>query len=137
MDNNCIFCRIIGNEIPSSTLYEDENLQVIMDISPATKGHAILIVKKHIINIFEMDEEIASKIFVVATKVAKAMKKELMCEGMNIVQNNGEAGGQTVFHFHMHLIPRYKNDLVTITWKHGSYAEGEAELIAAAIRKNI
>ncbi len=137
MDKNCIFCKIIGNEIPSSTLYEDENFRVIMDISPAAKGHVILISKKHIANIYEMDEDTASKALVVAVKVAKAMKEELKCEGMNILQNNGEAAGQTVFHFHMHLIPRFMDDTVTITWEHGNYGLGEADAVAKAIGKKM
>ncbi len=137
MNNNCIFCRIIGNEISSVSLYEDDDFKVIMDISPAVKGHAVLIPKKHISNIFEMDEETASKIFVVVSKVAKAMKEELKCDGLNILQNNGEAAGQTVFHFHIHLIPRFYNDSVQITWAHGSYEAGEAETIAEAIGKRI
>ncbi len=134
MSNNCIFCRIIGNEISSVTLYEDDDFKVIMDISPASKGHAVLIPKKHVANIFEMDEETASKVFVVAAKVAKAIKEQLRCDGLNILQNNGEAAGQTVFHFHIHLIPRFNNDSIQITWAHDSYEQGEAETIAAAIR---
>jgi histidine triad (HIT) family protein len=137
MNNNCIFCRIIGKEIPSSTIYEDENFQVIMDISPASKGHAILIPKKHITNLFEMDENTASKALVVAARVANAMKEELKCEGLNILQNNGEVAGQTVFHFHIHLIPRYSNDSVHITWKTGSYGDGEASALAESISKRI
>ncbi len=137
MSNNCIFCRIIGNEISSVSLYEDDDFKVIMDISPAVKGHAVLIPKKHFANLFEMEEETASKVFVVAAKVAKAMKEELKCDGLNLLQNNGEAAGQTVFHFHLHLIPRFHNDSVQISWNHKSYEEGEADGIAAAIRKRI
>lgn len=137
MDNNCIFCRIIGNEISSVILYEDDDFRVIMDISPAAKGHAILITKKHFANIFELDEETASKAFVVAAKVAKAMREELHCEGLNILQNSGEAAGQTVFHFHIHLIPRFANDSVTITWQRGNYEAGEIEVIANAIHNSI
>jgi histidine triad (HIT) family protein len=137
MNNNCIFCKIIGDEIPSTTLYEDENFRVIMDISPAAKGHAIMIAKKHFANIFELDEATASKSMVVASKIAKAMKDELKCDGINILQNNGEAAGQTVFHFHIHLIPRFKDDSVTITWRQGSYEEGEAKATAEAIRKRL
>lgn len=137
MDNNCIFCKIIGGEIPSTVLYEDEYFRVIMDISPAAKGHAIMISKKHAADIFEMDQETASKALVVASKVAKAMKEELKCDGLNILQNNGEAAGQTVFHFHIHLIPRFKDDNVTIEWIRGSYEDGEAVTIAEAIRKRI
>lgn len=137
MNDNCIFCKIIGKEIPSTILYEDDNFSVIMDISPASKGHAILLVKKHVSNIYELDEELASKALVVVTKVAKAMKEELKCDGLNILQNNGEAAGQTVFHLHIHLIPRYKDDQVNITWKPGEYGEGDAAALADAIRKRL
>ena len=116
MDNNCIFCKIAAGEIPSSTVYEDGDFRVIMDISPAAKGHCIILPKEHAANIFELSEETAGKIFVVAKKVATAMKEELGCEGINVLQNNGEAAGQTVFHVHMHLIPRYKGDSVEIHW---------------------
>ncbi|WFR57564.1 HIT family protein [Anaerocolumna sp. AGMB13025] len=137
MSNNCIFCKIIGNEISSVSLYEDDDFKVIMDISPAAKGHAVLIPKKHFANLFEMDENTASKVFVVVAKVAKAIKEELNCDGLNILQNNGEAAGQTVFHFHIHFIPRYYKDSVDITWGHDRYGEGEAESIAEAIRARI
>ena len=137
MNDNCIFCKIIGKEIPSTILYEDEDFSVIMDISPASKGHAILLAKKHVPNIYELDENLASKALVVVSKVAKAMKEELRCDGLNILQNNGEAAGQTVFHFHIHLIPRYKDDQVNITWKQGKYGEGEAAALADGIRKRL
>lgn len=137
MDNNCIFCKIIGNEIPSATIYEDENFKVIMDISPAAKGHAIMIAKKHIPDIFELDIDTAKEAYVVASKVAKAMKDELHCDGINILQNNGEAAGQTVFHFHIHMVPRFINDSVIISWKPVKYGEGEAKALAEAIGKRI
>ena len=137
MQNQCVFCKIIAGEIPSATIYEDEDFKVIMDISPAAKGHAILLPKKHFANLYEMDDAVASKVLIVARKVATAMKEELGCAGLNLVQNNGEAAGQTVFHFHMHLIPRNENDSVNVTWKQGSYAEGEVEQVAAALAKRI
>lgn len=137
MSNNCIFCRIIGDEISSVSLYEDDDFKVIMDISPAAKGHAVLIPKKHFANLFELDEETAAKVFVIVAKVAKAMKAELQCDGLNILQNNGEAAGQTVFHFHIHLIPRYLNDSVQITWGHDGYKEGEAAELAASISRRL
>lgn len=120
---NCIFCKIAAGEIPSRTLYEDDHFRVIMDISPASKGHAIILPKNHGADVYELSDEDASKIFVVAKKVAAAMKKVLNCDGLNIVQNNGELAGQTVFHFHMHLIPRYQNDGVMIQWKPGTIEE--------------
>ena len=122
-DNNCIFCKIANGEIPSKTLYEDERFRVILDISPASKGHAIILVKQHAANIFELSEEDAAAIYVVAKKVATAMKKVLNCDGINILQNNGEAAGQTVFHLHMHIIPRYEGDQVKIKWTPGTENE--------------
>jgi histidine triad (HIT) family protein len=137
MNKNCIFCKIIGNEIPSSTIYEDDLFKVILDISPAAKGHAVLIPKKHFVNIYEIDEETSAKALSVAAKVARALRDELNCDGINILQNNGESAGQTVFHFHIHIIPRFNNDTVNTTWKQGSYEDGEASALAESIRKRI
>lgn len=117
-DENCIFCKIAAGEIPSRTLYEDESFRVIMDISPASKGHAIILPKNHAADLFEFSEEDAGKIFIVAKKVATIMKDVLKCDGFNILQNNGEIAGQTVFHLHVHLIPRYKDDKISIRWSH-------------------
>ena len=115
-NDNCIFCKIANGEIPSKTLYEDENCRVIMDIAPASKGHAILLVKNHAANIFEIEEDELAKAMVVVKKTAAVMKEVLQCDGINILQNNGEAAGQTVFHLHIHMIPRYKDDTVNIKW---------------------
>ncbi len=110
MEENCIFCKIADGEIPSKTLYEDDMFRVILDINPASKGHALILTKKHFKNIYEMDNVTASEVFVLAKRMAKTMTEALGCNGFNIVQNNGEVAGQTVFHFHLHLIPRYTND---------------------------
>ena len=117
--SDCIFCKIANGEIPSKTLYEDDSFRVILDISPASKGHAIILPKNHASNIYELSNEDAGKIMIVAKKVATVLKEVLSCDGMNILQNNGETAGQTVFHLHVHLIPRYKNDDVTIHWMSG------------------
>jgi histidine triad (HIT) family protein len=137
MQNNCIFCKIIAGEIPSAAIYEDEDFKVIMDIFPAAKGHAIIIPKKHCADLYELEDDTAAKALLVARKIAKAMKAELNCDGINLLQNNGEAAGQSVFHFHIHLIPRYKNDTVKMSWTQGSYQEGEAAALAGAIAKRI
>ena len=118
-DCNCIFCKIANGEIPSTTLYEDEDFRVILDLGPATRGHALLLPKNHFANLFELDDETAQKAILVAKKMAGKMKNALGADGFNLVQNNGEAAGQTVFHFHMHLIPRYKNDNAGILWEPG------------------
>ena len=131
--DSCIFCKIIKGEIPSSTIYEDENVKVILDISPAAKGHAILLVKEHVANVFELPADLAGKVFSVVPKVAAAIKEELGCDGMNILQNNGTEAGQTVFHLHIHFIPRWKDDSVNIKWVPLSYADGEAAVLAEKI----
>ena len=118
-DCNCIFCKIANGEIPSTTLYEDEDFRVILDLGPATRGHALLLPKEHYANLFELDDAVAAKALVAAKKVAAKMKAALGADGFNLVQNNGGAAGQTVFHFHMHLIPRYTNDKAGILWTPG------------------
>ncbi len=123
--DDCIFCKIANGEIPSKTIYEDENFRVILDISPATKGHALILPKEHYANIYEIDEEVAAKAMKLAKKIAGVMKEKLKCGGFNIVQNNGEIAGQTVFHFHMHLIPRYEDDHQRIAWEPQTMSEEE------------
>ncbi len=108
--DNCIFCKIIAGEIPSHTLYEDEQFKVILDVGPATKGHALILPKDHYANLYELPEETAADAMKLAKKMMITMTEKLKCDGFNVIQNNGEVAGQTVFHFHMHLIPRYKND---------------------------
>ena len=120
---DCIFCKIANGEIPSAALYEDEDFRVILDLGPASKGHALILPKTHAANIYEIPEELAAKAMVLAKKMAAKMTEALNCDGFNIVQNNGETAGQTVFHFHMHLIPRYKGDGVGITWKPGTLTD--------------
>ena len=136
-DSNCIFCKIANGEIPSRTIAETDMFRVVLDVGPATKGHAILLVKQHVENIFELDEQLAGKIFSVVPKVAKALKEELGCEGMNILQNNGTEAGQTVFHLHIHFIPRWKDDTIQIKWTPTSYGDGEAEQFAKAVRERL
>ena len=109
-DSNCIFCKIANGEIPSTTLYEDEDFRVILDLGPATRGHALLLPKEHYKDLFDLEDEVAAKALVRAKRIAGRLQKAVGADGMNLVQNNGEAAGQTVFHFHMHLIPRYQDD---------------------------
>ena len=126
---DCIFCKIANGEIPSATLYEDEDFRVILDLGPATKGHALILPKNHFANLFEIPEDMDAKAFILAKKIAKKMKDVFGCDGVNIVQNNGVAAGQTVFHFHIHLIPRYEGDHAGVTWKPGTLTDEEREEI--------
>lgn len=128
---NCIFCKIAEGQIPSATIYEDDDFRVILDIEPASKGHALILPKEHFANLYELPDEVASKALLVAKKVITKMTEIVGCDGYNVVQNNGEAAGQTVYHFHIHLIPRYKDDYVNITWKQGSLTEEvKAEILS-------
>ena len=132
-DENCIFCKIAGGEIPSTTLYEDADFRVILDISPASKGHALILPKEHYANLYELDDALAAKAFVLAKKMITKLTDVLGCDGYNVVQNNGTAAGQTVFHFHMHLIPRYEGDKVGIGWKMGELTDEVKEEILSKI----
>lgn len=134
-DQNCIFCKIANGEIPSTQVYEDADFRVILDLSPASKGHALILPKNHAKNLFELPDETAAKAIVVAKKVGAAMMKSLGCTGLNLVQNNGETAGQTVMHFHMHLIPRYDGDEAMIQWQPHSSEPKEQEEIAEKIRR--
>ena len=135
--DNCIFCKIANGEIPAATLYEDENFRVILDLGPASKGHALILPKSHAANIYELSDEMAAKAMVLAKKMATAMTEALKCDGFNIVQNNGECAGQTVFHFHMHLIPRYKGDNVGITWTRGELSDKDKEEILSKVKEQL
>ena len=139
-DENCIFCKIANGEIPSATIYEDDDFRVILDLGPATKGHALILPKDHFANehaadIYSIDEELAGKAFKLAKKITTRLKDVLGCDGYNIVQNNGEVAGQTVFHFHMHLIPRYKNDKSGFGWKPGKLTDEDRDEILEKLKE--
>ena len=115
----CIFCKIIEGAIPSVKIYEDEHVYAFMDIMPTTEGHVLLIPKKHIENIYDFTEEDAANFFKVAPKIANALKAEFRPAGLNLLQNNGAFAGQSVFHYHMHFIPRYDetDGFQFVTWE--------------------
>lgn len=131
--DDCIFCKIANGEIPSKTIYEDDKYRVILDLGPATKGHALILPKDHYANLYELPDENAAEVLVLAKKMATKMTSALGCDGFNIVQNNGETAGQTVFHFHMHLIPRYIGDGQKIGWNPGEPTQDELAAIANQI----
>lgn len=135
-DENCIFCKIIAGEIPSNTIYEDDEFKVILDLAPAAKGHALILPKEHYADIYEINEEVAGRAMKLAKKLAMHMTEVLGCDGFNILQNNHEVAGQTVFHFHMHLIPRYKaaknNDI--LKWSEETFSAEEMTEIRDALK---
>ena len=106
--DDCIFCKLANGEIPTTTLYEDEDFRVILDLGPASKGHSLILPKEHYADLTELSDELGSKVLRVAKKVGKAAMRDLKADGFNVIQNNGETAGQTVMHYHVHVIPRYK-----------------------------
>ena len=124
-EKDCIFCKIAAGEIPSATLYEDGDFRVILDLGPASKGHALIIPKEHYRNLYDIDDEKAAKILPLAKKMINKMTEVLGCDGYNLVQKNEECAGQTVFHFHMHMIPRYKGDNVGLGWHMGKLTDAD------------
>lgn len=130
---DCIFCKIAKGEIPSKTIYEDEEFRVILDLGPAARGHALILPKKHADNLYELSDETAASAMKLARRMALLMKEKLHCDGLNLVQNNGAAAGQTVSHFHVHIIPRYEGDGQSINWVPGEPSQEELE----AVRKEI
>lgn len=130
---NCVFCNLANGIWDSATLYEDDDFRVILDLGPASKGHALILPKAHYANIYEIPEELAAQAIVLAKKMAGIMTEALNCDGFNIVQNNGEAAGQTVFHFHMHLIPRYKDDKAGFGWNTGELDEATKQEILTKV----
>lgn len=131
--DNCIFCKIIAGELPSHTLYEDNKFKVILDVGPATKGHALIVAKNHYDNLYELPEEDAAEAMMLAKKMMTKMTDKLGCDGFNVLQNNGEVAGQTVFHFHMHLVPRYKDDGEIFKYISGEPNQEELEQIKKLI----
>lgn len=135
-DKDCIFCKLASGEIPTNSIYEDDMFRVILDAAPASKGHALIIPKEHYRNIYEIDAEAAGEAMKLAKKMAAHMTEKLNCDGFNLLQNNGEVAGQTVFHFHLHLIPRYKgmkNDDI-LMWEHETFTEDEMKEICSSLK---
>lgn len=134
--DDCIFCKLANGDIPTNTVYEDEDFKVFMDVAPATKGHALVVPKNHYADIYEIEPEILGKAAKVAQKVIKHATNVLGCEGYNLMQNNGEVSGQTVFHFHLHLIPRYENmdNTNLLSWTPGTSTGEELKELSEKLR---
>lgn len=133
--SDCIFCKLSSGEIPSNTIYEDGLFRVILDAAPASKGHALILPKEHYANLYEIDPETAGEAMKLAKKMAVHMTDVLQCDGFNLVQNNGEVAGQTVFHFHLHLIPRYQNmkNQDILSWSHETFTDDEMKEICRSL----
>ena len=137
MNNDCIFCKIVKGEIPCDKIYEDRDVLAFLDIAPVNVGHSLIIPKEHFINIYETPEEILDKMIRAAKVISRAIKSETNADGINVTMNNDPAAGQIVFHSHMHVIPRLKEDGFGVWHGRRPYKEGEAEEIAKRIIASI
>ncbi|WP_174730613.1 HIT family protein [Mesobacillus harenae] len=138
--SDCIFCKIVNGEIPAAKVFENEHVVAFLDISQVTKGHTLVIPKVHKENIYELDEEVAANLFKTVPAIANALKSAYNPIGMNILNNNGEKAGQSVFHFHMHLLPRYgEGDGFGAVWKTNTseYTQEDLKNISAEIAGNL
>ena len=126
MKNDCIFCAIAAGEIPSFKVYEDDLVLAYLDINPFTKGHTLVIPKAHSAGLLDTGDDVLAAVVARVKKVAAHLKAALPCDGFNILQNNGEAAGQTVRHIHFHIIPRYAGEPLTFESKPGDMAELKA-----------
>ena len=134
--NDCIFCKIIKGEIPSNKVYEDDKILAILDIGPVNKGHTLVMPKEHHEDIFDIPEETLKEVAKTSKKVATAIMKSLKPDGISIGQSNKKAAGQEIFHYHMHIMPRFQDDGLKL-WPQGKYEDGEAEQTAEKIKEEL
>ncbi len=113
---DCVFCKIIAGDLPCHKLHEDDQVIAIMDAGQVNPGHALVLSKEHAADMMALDEDTAAQAFRIANRLAKAQAKQFDAEGVTILQANREVGFQTVFHFHLHVVPRYANDGMALTW---------------------
>lgn len=136
MMEDCIFCKIIAGEIPSTKVYEDDKVFCFLDIAPINKGHTLVIPKKHAENLYSIPRDDLAFCVEACQSMAKALKASLRCDGVNLGMNNEKPAGQLVLHAHFHVIPRYEGDGLK-HWPGGAYAEGEAEELATKIQGSL
>lgn len=131
---NCVFCKIVREEIPAKKIHENKDVLAFLDINPIAKGHILLIPKKHFESIFDIDESYLKEIISVAKEISASLKNKLGADGVNILHASGKEAQQSVFHFHIHLVPRYKNDKLD-TWPKSNYRELNFDEITRKIRR--
>jgi len=135
--SDCVFCKIVEGQIPSSKVHEDGLTLAFMDVGQVNPGHVLVAVKPHVENIYGLDDALAAAVFQTAARVARAVKKAYTPEGVTLYQANGRAAGQTVFHFHLHLVPRYATDGMHLIWPARNPPREQLEADAAKIRNEL
>ena len=134
--SECIFCKIINREIPANIVYENDRVLAFLDINPINRGHTLIVPKKHYGNVYDITEDYLKDVAVAAKKISSAIKSGLRAEGVNILHASGEAAQQSVFHFHLHVVPRFREDGLN-TWPRSEYKEEDLEIVAKEIRSAI
>jgi len=132
--SECVFCGIVAGRIPASKVHEDELTLAFMDIGEVNPGHVLVTVKPHVEDIYGLGDDIAAAVFRTAARVARALKSAYSPEGVTLYQANGAAAGQTVYHFHLHLVPRYARDGMRLTWPVKNPTRAQLEANAARLR---
>ena len=132
--SDCVFCKIAEGKIPATKVHENELTLAFMDIGQVNPGHVLVAVKPHVENIFGLDDRLAAAVFQTAARVARAVQKAYSPEGVTLYQANGAAAGQTVFHFHLHIVPRYEKDGMRLTWPAKNPPREQLEANAAKLR---
>lgn len=135
INHDCIFCKLANGMMDTNTVYEDDAFRVILDVAPAAQGHALVLPKEHYADALEADEATLGKAMTLAARTGRAVKEALGCDGINILQNNGEAAGQTVFHLHLHVVPRWTGDTVQFEYEHLEPSGEELKETAVRIGK--
>jgi histidine triad (HIT) family protein len=138
-EKDCSFCRMVRGELHPVKVYEDIDVLAIMDLYPATPGHILVLPKQHIENIYTMPNDLGAHIMRIAINISQAVDRQLFPDGLNLIQANGATAGQTISHFHLHIVPRYKNDAVVLRFGHGSVAakQDELEQLADKVRSSV
>ena len=132
--DDCIFCKVLSGEIPSEKIYEDEHAVSVMDINPWTRGHAVVIPRKHATDLFEIEDGELEHVAVAAKRVATTLRDTLGCDGINLLQSNGSAAWQTIFHLHVHVIPRYEGDPLELPTRPQPASPEQLAEVAGVIR---
>lgn len=133
--NDCVFCRIVRGDLPAARVYEDDATLAFMDLQSVNPGHLLVTVKQHHANIYTLDDELAGAVFRSVARMARTLKRELDCDGVTVLQANEEAGGQTVFHFHVHVVPRWNEDGAGLIWPVKNPPREALDEMAARLRK--
>jgi histidine triad (HIT) family protein len=138
-NNNCPFCKMVKHELSPVVVQEDDEILAIMDLYPATPGHVLVLPKRHIEDIYAMPSDTGARIMTVVISIAKVIREQLRPSGLNLIQANETAAGQTISHFHLHIVPRYQDDSVTLRFGHGNTPEdiGDLERIASLLRSGL